>query len=99
MIELGAIVRPKKSMIPKNEQALGRTYRLKELENRPEGQESVPYLPEETILYIHLRHTSSKNRHFFTLFLEATQEVIFFVVNPATMQRNQSQINLKTVMQ
>lgn len=37
LIELGAIVRPKKSLIPRNEQALGRTYKLKELENRPEG--------------------------------------------------------------
>ena len=35
LIELGAIVKPKKKLIPRNEQALGRQYKIKELENKP----------------------------------------------------------------
>ena len=35
LIELGAIVKPKKKMIPKNEQALGRQFKISELENKP----------------------------------------------------------------
>ena len=35
LIELGAIVKPKKKLIPKNEQALGRLYKISELENKP----------------------------------------------------------------
>ena len=100
MIELGAIVRPKKMMIPRNEQALGRTYKLKELENKPEGQASgTPYLPDDTLQYIYLRHSSSKNRHFFTLSIDPNREIDFIVVNPATQQRNQNQVNLATVYQ
>ena len=35
LIELGAIVKPRKKMIPRVEQALGRQYKISELENKP----------------------------------------------------------------
>ena len=97
LIELSTIVQPKKSLIPRNEQALGRTYRLKELENKPSPMDAQPYLPDDCIQFIYLRHGCSKNRHFWSLFIEPSHEIDFFVVNPATMQRNQVQINLKSV--
>lgn len=34
LMELSAMVRPRRQMIPKNEQALGRTYKIAELENK-----------------------------------------------------------------
>ena len=37
LIELGAIVKPKKKLIPRQEQALGRQYKISELENKPPG--------------------------------------------------------------
>lgn len=99
LIELGAIVRPKKNMIPRNQQALGRTYRIKELENKPSsgGVDSVPYLPDELLSMIFLRHACQGNRHFWAMYSEAAKEIDFFVVNPATMARNQQMQNLKTI--
>lgn len=41
---LGNVVKPKKDMIPRNEQALGRTYKITELEVT--NKES--YLPQES---------------------------------------------------
>ena len=39
LIELSSIVQPRKSQIPRSEQALGRTYRIKELENKPSSND------------------------------------------------------------
>jgi len=35
LMEMGSIVRPRRGMIPKNEHALGRVYKISELENKP----------------------------------------------------------------
>ena len=35
LMDLGAIVRPRAKLINRREQALGRTYKISELENRP----------------------------------------------------------------
>ena len=78
---------------------MGRTYRLRELENKPGGPESQPYLPDECLQYIYLRHGYSKNRHFWSMYTEAGREIDFFVVNPATMAKNAAQVNLKTIFQ
>lgn len=36
LLEIGCIVKPRSGMIPKNEQALGRTYKISELEIKNE---------------------------------------------------------------
>lgn len=87
LIELSSIVQPKKNMIPRSEQALGRTYYVKELENKPSSGDQNPYLPEDCLKIIYLRHGFSKNRHFFSLYIDATNEVDFIVANPAAKQR------------
>ena len=69
LVNLGAIVKPIKSKIPSNQQALGRKYGLNELENRPSGPSDIQYMPEEAHERIYLSHVSSKNRHFFALFI------------------------------
>lgn len=62
----------------------------------PEGQD---YLPDECLQYIYLRHSCSKNRHFWALYIDASKEIDFIVVNPATVSRNQAMVNLKTLFQ
>lgn len=44
LMELGNIIKPVKQKIPKNEQALGRTYKMKEVENRPSPSGYLPPL-------------------------------------------------------
>ena len=61
------------------------------------GQDSAPYLPEECLSFIYLRHGFSKNRHFWSLYIDATKEIDFFVVNPATVAKNQLMVNLKAI--
>ena len=60
----------------------------------------MPYLPEECLKIVYLRHGFSKNRHFWSIYIEATNEIDFVVVNPVLKQRGgigQADINLRTV--
>jgi len=75
LMELGAIVKPRSGMIPRNEQALGRTYTIQELENRPPMDGSSYYLPDDLYDGIYLSHAHQGNRHIWGLFIEATKEV------------------------
>ena len=98
LIELGAIVKPKKKMIPRQEQALGRMYKIGELENKPPVGSDQQYLPAECYERVFLLHsTGSRDRHFWGVFIEATKEIQFFVVNPVKNIKNQSNVNLKNI--
>lgn len=57
----------------------------------------MPYLPDELLSMIFLRHTCHGNRHFWAMYTEAAKEVDFFVVNPATVTKNQTMQNLNTI--
>ena len=96
LIELGAIVKPKKKMIPGSEQALGRQYKISELENKPPSGSDAQYLPAECYDRIYLLHSSQNDRHFWGLFFEATKEITFVTVNPAKVMKNQVNVNLRS---
>ena len=85
VMELGCLVRPKVGVIPRTEQALGRIYKINELEVRAANQlggiESA-YMPSAAYERICLLHSSSGNRHFWGLFFEANKDITFYVVNP-----------------
>lgn len=57
ILELGCLVRPRAKIIPKSEQALGRTYKIQELEVKSLGGESS-YLPSSTYEKIFILHSS-----------------------------------------
>ena len=80
---LGNVVKPNKNMLPRNEQALGRTYKLNELEIISGMKQNEIYLPPDSFQRIFLLHSCTANRHLWGLFIEATHEVCFYVVNPA----------------
>lgn len=92
LIEIGAIVRPRRNLIPKNEQALGRIYKISELENKPFVTEESYYLPNDSYDQIYLLHTQAGNRHFWGLYLHASSQIYFFVVGPVGKQ---SEANLE----
>jgi len=54
-------------------------------------------LPEDCLKLIYLRHSFSKNRHFFSLYVDAVRELDFVVVNPARKGQSQLEVNLQTV--
>lgn len=65
LIELSAIVRPIKRLIPSGQQAISRVYKLQELENvMPEMQ----YMPAERYQRIYIGHSHNGNRHFWGIF-------------------------------
>lgn len=80
-MELGCIVRPRTSVIPRHEQALGRIYKIHELLDRPSG-ENKDYMPASSYEKIYLLHASSGARHIWGLFIHATKDITFYVVNP-----------------
>jgi hypothetical protein len=80
---LGNTVKPIKSMLPRNEQALGRTYKMSELEIIAGSKMTESYLPQDSFQRIYLLHSYTSNRHLLGIFVEATHEVSFFCVNPA----------------
>eukprot|EP00347_Sterkiella_histriomuscorum_P016015 403354822 len=98
--ELGCLVKPRFNAIPKNEQALGRTYSLKEFEQKQIGADSQ-YMPSTAFDRIYLLQSQSQNnRHFWGLFIEQTKEIQFFVVNPVANAKNpalQGQLNYKSL--
>ena len=83
LMMLGNTVKPNKAKLPRNEQALGRTYKLDELDIVKGSQLTEEYLPTESYQRIFLLHSSTGQRHLWGLFIESTHEVCFFVVNPA----------------
>lgn len=96
LMTLGNVVRPIKSMLPRNEQALGRTYKMSELEIIGNKMTEV-YLPQASFQRFYVLHSYTGNRHFFGVFCEATHEICFYCVNPAlkaTMQAT-GQLNLE----
>ena len=92
--ELGCMVKPKGGVIPRNEQALGRTYKVHELEVKSSGDQG--YLPSTAYEKLYLLHSSSGARHFFGLFQLVNRELTFFVINPISKAAQQVQ-NLKPV--
>ena len=90
IMDLGCLVKPRIAVIPRNEQALGRTYKIHELEVRAAhqvgGGESA-YMPSSSYEKICLLHSSSGNRHFWGLFLGASKDITFYVVNPAVANK------------
>jgi len=75
LIDIGCVVRPKKTMIPRTDQALGRTYKISELENKPPGPNDPQYLSSGIYERIYLLHSTMGARHFWGLFIEATKEI------------------------
>jgi hypothetical protein len=71
-MDLGCIVKPRKNIIPKNEQALGRVYQLKELENKVPSHNEAQYLPANIYQSIYLLHSNQGQRHFWGLFIQAS---------------------------
>lgn len=66
LIELSAIVRPIKKMIPHGQQAISRLYKLQELENI---MTDTQYLPSARYQRIYIGHSHNGNRHFWGLFM------------------------------
>ena len=83
LMVLGNVVKPIKSMLPRNEQALGRTYKMSELEIITGNKMTETYLPQNSFQRIYVLHSYTSNRHLIGLFVEATHEVSFYCVNPA----------------
>ena len=48
LMQLGYLVKPIKSMLPRNEQALGRTYKMSELEIVAGTKQAEHYLPADS---------------------------------------------------
>jgi hypothetical protein len=81
LMMLGNIVKPVKAMLPRNEQLLGRTYKIQELDIIKSSYE--PYLSPLSYSRIYLLHSNTAHRHLWGLFIEQTKEIVFVVVNPA----------------
>ena len=80
IMELGCLVKPRLQAIDRKEQALGRLYKVNELEVR--NFDAGSYLPSSAFDRIYLLHASQGNRHFWGLFLEASKDITFYIVNP-----------------
>ncbi len=79
-MELGCLVRPRSQVINKKEQALGRVYKVNELEVK--NMDAGSYLPSSAYEKIYLFHASQGNRHIWGLYLEALKDITFYIVNP-----------------
>ena len=96
LIELGNQIKPIKGKIPRQEQAYGRTYKLSELQIN----NSEIYLDSDSFQRIYLLHSCTDKRHLWGLFIGATHEFYFFIVNPAMKAiQTQGQINLESAFQ
>jgi len=73
-------VRPKAKAIPKNEQALGRVYSLKEFEVK--GNNDSHYMPSESYDRVYLIHTQNQQRQTWGIFFEGWKHAYFYVVSP-----------------
>jgi DNA polymerase epsilon subunit 1 len=69
-------------------------YKIQELEN---VMSDSAYLPSDKYQRIYLGHSHNKNRHFWGLFIQATKEILFFVVNPANVNKAQGVQNLESI--
>jgi hypothetical protein len=54
--DLGCVIRPRKNVIPNNEQAQGRTYSMNELEILKPNQLEQPYLSSDSYEKMYLFH-------------------------------------------
>jgi len=92
------VVKTRNKLIPRGEQALGRTYKLNELEEKELGATDSAYLPQDCFERVYLLHSNQSQRHVWGLFSESLKEANFYIVNPAhsTAQTSaQGVINMK----
>ena len=83
VMDLGCMVKPNYGVIPRNEQALGRIYKVQELEVKHSSSSNEnPYMPSSAFERVCILHSSSGARHFWGLFTEANKDITFYVVNP-----------------
>jgi hypothetical protein len=80
LVELCTIVKPFKNVIKQGQQAISRVCKLSELENI---HLHTQYMPSTLYSRIYLGHSHNGNRHFWSLFIQATKEIQFFVVTSA----------------
>ena len=86
--ELGCLIKPKKSKIPRHEQALGRIYSLDELEVLT-GHNS-PYLPSGSYERLYLLHSYTGQRHVFTYFCFPLKQIVMGCVLPTGKEKVES---------
>ena len=80
IMEIGCIVKPRQQLINKKEQALGRVYKVNELEVK--NMEAGSYLPSSAFEKIYIFHVSQGNRHVWGLFIDVQKDITFYIVNP-----------------
>jgi DNA polymerase epsilon subunit 1 len=83
VMQLGCIVKPNQKVIPRSEQALGRTYKLSELGTVNSLERQANYLPKASYDKIMFFHISNATRNVLALCMEATKQIQFFVCNSA----------------
>lgn len=57
------------------------------------------YMPADRYQRIYIGHSHSGNRHFWGVFVQATKEAQFFVVNPANVNKVQGLQNLESLVE
>jgi DNA polymerase epsilon subunit 1 len=89
VMDLGCLIKPRANQIPKHEQALGRVYKMNELEVKTHLPSGGEYLPSTTYEKIFIVHSGSPSRSMWAVFIEASNDISFYIVN-ANQNKNQN---------
>ncbi len=83
VMDLGCMVKPRTAVIPRQEQALGRVFKMHELEVRHgAGNGESPYMPSNAFeKVVVIQASGTGNRQVWALFTEANKDITFYIAN------------------